>query len=296
MTFTPNANLQLWYYRGDKIAKAPETWDDVFANCAALHHPPDSYGAIQRGERGNSIRYDFTSHLLGFGGSIVKDPENGDFTVTVNSPENLRALENFVKMLKTCGTANPGSVGQGEEIQLVASGKAMQAGIVIAAQAQMDDPEKSTIVGKIQYALMPRPADGKHGEVFGSWQMGIPKNIPDARKQAAMEFIKYFLSEKAQTAYAEGGGIPVNYKVLYGPLSEQEKFRWMKPYADATKTAVQVLMYAEGAQVDNVFGLRLNQALIGEMTPAAALNAAASDIHDIFVKSGRKTGMLPPLK
>jgi multiple sugar transport system substrate-binding protein len=39
----------------------------------------------------------------------------------------------------------------------------------------------------------------------------------------------------------------------------------------------------------------VNQALIGELTPAAALNTGAREIHDIFVHTGRKTGMLPPL-
>jgi multiple sugar transport system substrate-binding protein len=56
-----------------------------------------------------------------------------------------------------------------------------------------------------------------------------------------------------------------------------------------------VFGYSEAAEVEQILGLRLNQALIGELTPAAALNSAARDIHDIFVRTGRKTGMLPPL-
>lgn len=296
MTISPNANLHLWYYRSDLIDVPPETWDDVFAICSELHNPPDLYGAVQRGERGNPIRYAFTPHMLGFGGSIVRNPVEGDFTVTVNSQENLQALENFLRLLGDCSTANPGSVGQGEMIQLVASGTAAQAGIVIAAQAQMDDPERSIVIGKIDYTIMPRPSDGRHGQVYGSWQLGIPENISDERKQAAMEFIRYFLTEDAQTAYAEGGGIPVHNAVLRGPLSQEHRYRWMQPYADAAEEAVQVLMYREGAQVDSALGLRLNQAVIGELTAVEALNAAAEDIHTIFERSGRSTGKLPPLE
>ncbi|MEM7023938.1 MAG: extracellular solute-binding protein, partial [Pseudomonadota bacterium] len=69
MAFSPNANAHLWYYRTDQIDEAPETWDDVFENCAALHSPPDVYGAVQRGERGNPIRFAFMPHMLGHGGS-----------------------------------------------------------------------------------------------------------------------------------------------------------------------------------------------------------------------------------
>ena len=295
MTFTPNANTHLWYYRADLIDAAPDTWDDVFTICDELNDPPSAYGVVLRGERGNPIRFAFMPHMLSYGGSIVADPENGDFTVTFNSPENKRALDNFLRLLEECGPPNPGAIGQGEMIQLVLTGKAMQAGIVVAAQAQMDDPEKSAVVGKIDYTVMPRPEDGMHHTVFGSWQMGVPANIPSARKEAAMAFISYFLTKEAQEVYAEAGGIPVRTDVLRGPLAEREEFRWMKPYADAAEGASQVLMYKEGAEVEQVIGLRLNQAVIGELTASEALNTAAEEIHAIFEKSGRSTGMLPPL-
>jgi len=295
MAFSPNANAHLWYYRNDLVDAPPATYDDVFAACAANHNPPDSLGAVVRGERGNPIRFAFMPHMLSHGGSILKDPENGDFTVTFNSKENLEALNTFLRIHNECSADNPGAIGQGEMIQFVLTGKAAQAGIVVAAQAQMDNPEKSAVIGKISFAPMPHPAGGKSTPVFGSWQMGIPQNISDARKQAAMEFIDYFLTEEAQTAYAEGGGIPVHTGVLRGPLSEQDRFRWMKPYADTAESARQVLLYKEGAQVEQAIGLRLNQALIGEMSAEEALNAAAKDIHDILSASGRQTGMLDNL-
>ena len=49
----------------------------------------------------------------------------------------------------------------------------------------------------------------------------------------------------------------------------------MKAYLDSQPFAKQELGYAEGAQVEAVLGLRLNQALIGEMSAGKALNTAA---------------------
>ena len=40
--------------------------------------------------------------------------------------------------------------------------------------------------------------------------------------------------------------------------------------------------------------LQLSEALIGEVSPAAALNAAAAEIEAIFRSRGRKTGLLEP--
>jgi multiple sugar transport system substrate-binding protein len=42
-------------------------------------------------------------------------------------------------------------------------------------------------------------------------------------------------------------------------------------------------------------GLRLNQALIGELSPAKALNLASDEIAAVFTRTGRKTGKLSPL-
>ena len=69
----------------------------------------------------------------------------------------------------------------------------------------------------------------------------------------------------------------------------------MRAYLETLKTARQELGYAEGAQVEQVMGLRLNQALIGEMSSGKALNLAAQEIKDIFEKNKRKTGLGPPL-
>ncbi|NRA87389.1 MAG: extracellular solute-binding protein [Rhizobiales bacterium] len=289
MAFSPNGNAHMWYYRSDLIDTPPATYKDILKNCAANHNPPNTYGAVLRGERGNPIRFSFMPHMLTHGGSILKDPKNGDFTITFNSPENLKALNMFLKIHNECSADNPGAIGQGEMIQLVLSGKAAQAGIVIAAQAQMDNPEKSAVVGKINYAQMPYLEGGSPHGVFGSWQMAVPNNISDGRKTAALEFIKYFISEKAQTLYAEAGGIPIHTGVLRGPLATQEKFRWMKPYAAVAENATQVLMYKEGAEVEQIIGLRLNQALIGELTASEALNVAAKEIYNVLAAAGRDT-------
>ena len=40
--------------------------------------------------------------MIGHGGEIVRDAKDGDFTVTVNSPEVLAALDQFINLMKTC--------------------------------------------------------------------------------------------------------------------------------------------------------------------------------------------------
>lgn len=300
MGYAPNGNVQLFYYRKDvydeKGLKVPVTFDDVLANCKALHNPPQAYGYLQRGERGDSIYYDFMAYMLAYGGSIEKDAANGDYTVTVNSPEVKQALDKYIEVAKTCGPENYASLGQGDLIQLMQTGKGMQSHAVVAAFPNFDNPQKSAVIGKINAAPLPRATpEGTPGVAIGSWVFAIPKNASEAGKKGAIAFSKWFLTYKAQYAYAEGGGIPVRTDVFESDLKDQEQFRWMPAYLEEIKYGKQLLGYSEGPAINQIMGLRLNQALSGEMSSAAALNRMAEDIHALFKKNGRNTGMLEPL-
>lgn len=300
MGFTPNGNVQLFYYRDDvykeKGLKVPETFDEVLANCKQLHNPPTAYGYLQRGEKGDGIYYDFMAYFLSYGASIEKDAANGDFTVTVNSPEAKQALDKYIEIGKTCGPDNYGTLGQGDIVQLFQTGKGMEGHAVVAAFPNFDNPQKSAVVGQINAAMLPKATkDGKPGVAIGSWVLAVPKNASDAGKKGAIAFSNWFLTYKAQYAYAEGGGIPVRTDVLDSDLKDQPQFRWMQAYKDEIGFGQQISGYTEGSPVTLAIGLRANQALIGEMSSGAALNRAAEDIKAMFERNGRKTGMLPPL-
>ena len=300
MGYAPNGNVQLFYYRDDvyreKGLKVPTTFDEVLANCKALHNPPESYGYLQRGEKGDPIQYDWMAYMLAYGAKVEADPENGDYTVTINSPEAKAALDKYIEIGRACGPENHGTLGQGDLIQLMQTGKGMQAHAVVASFPNFDNPQKSAVVGKINAAMLPRATpEGDPGVAIGSWVLAIPKNASEAGKKGAMAFSKWFLTEEAQYAYAEGGGIPVREDTFNSDLKDKPEFRWMSAYQEEIPFGQQLFGYAEGPAVQQVLGLKLNQALIGELSSAAALNQAAEEIHAIFQKSGRKTGMLPLL-
>jgi multiple sugar transport system substrate-binding protein len=299
MAYTVLGNVQLLYYRADVLKQAgiamPATWNDVLAACTKLAKPPATYGFVARGEKGNGIRYDWQSVMLAEGAQVVKNPEAGDYTVTINSPQAKAALDLYIELLKRCGPPNFGSLGQGDVIQLLATGKAALGDVVTAAFASFEDPNKSAVVGKRETAPLPSGAGGAPGAVIGNWNAVVPKNAPEAQKKAALAFSRWFLTYDAQRAFAEAGGIPNRSDVYTSDLAKNPKYRWMPAYLETQKFARQELGYAEGAQVEQILGLRLNQALIGEMSSGKALNSAATEIEALFKKNGRRTGVLAPL-
>jgi multiple sugar transport system substrate-binding protein len=299
MAIPPNCNTIVITYRKDLFDShglpAPKTYADILKDCDVLQDRPKFYGFVAPSAQGTDIYDEWMSFMLGYGAKIVADPENGDFTVTVNSPASEESLKKYIEVMSSCGPANIGALGQSDVIQLMAAGKVAMAQTVIAAWASYQDPTQSVVAGKIAAAESAAPEGAKPGVPMGNWHFAVPKNTTEAKQKAALAFMKWLLTQPAQTAYAQAGGIPVRLDVLQD-LSSQPKFAWMKAYGDSLKDGEQVDgSFTESPAVEEILGLRLNQALIGQLSPAAALNKAATEIHDVFVKSGRKTGMLAPL-
>lgn len=296
-----NGNVPILYYRQDLYEqnglKVPETWDELLANAKKLHNPPQLYGMVVRAARSASdISYDWMPYLHSHGGAVFRDEKAGDFTIAINSPEAKAALDTYLGIAKAVAPPNPGSFAQAQVIQQLVTGKAAHAMNVIAAWSQMDDPTRSAVVGKINVAVAPRAPNGQHAPTLGHFIGGIPKNIPMERKKAALAFLAWFQTKEAQTRYAEFGSPPVRRDVLAGPLSKEPKFRFMKALLDSAPYARMMHTIPEGAQINAVLELRLNQAVIGEQTSASALNLAAQEIHEIVQKAGYRTGRMPDLK
>jgi multiple sugar transport system substrate-binding protein len=309
-TMTPSGKLYslpiqplipMLYYRGDlykeKGLKVVETFEDLFNNAKALHNPPSMYGIMQRGARGpNTVSWDFYPYLFGMGGAVFKDQAAGDYTVTLNNDTGRAALDYYLKLAKEAGHPKTASIDQAEIIQGLTTGHAAHASMVIAAWSQMDDPNQSVVVDKIEYAPTPHAPGFQPGPGLGHWLGGISHNVPDDRKKAAVEFFRWFQTKDAQVANANAGGIPVSAAAYNSPMANERKYRWMKPLAAALPHAINPYAFPEAAEVISVLELGLNRAIAGEITSVDALNSMSDDIHKVMEKYKYKTGSVPPLK
>jgi multiple sugar transport system substrate-binding protein len=281
-----NPNIQMLYYRTDLYEEAglevPKTFEELAANAKALHNPPKAFGITQREARAG-VSYNFRPYLAGHGASIFADPVAGDYTVTVNSDKAKEALNYYVNLAKEAGHPNTGAMAQGDVIQMMATGKTGHIVTVIAAFPQLDDDDKSIIAGKFNVALVPGGAP-----TLGHFVSSIPKNISQEKKEAVVEFLKWFQTEEAQRKYAEVGGVPVRDDVLRSDLADQPQFRYMRALADSMQVAEVFFDIPQGNQIDGLMELKLNQAMIGELTVDEALDQAAEEIRGIVNDAGLK--------
>ena len=296
-----NPNIQLLYYRSDLYEEAgltvPKTFDELLANAKALNDPPARFGMVQRNGRSfTAITFNFRPYLFGFGGSVFADRKAADYTVTINSKAAKAALDYYIALGEAAGPPNAGSITQAVQVQLFATGKAAHMFAVIASFDQLDEPNKSIVSGKFDVAVLPRTAAAPPGHPLGHFVGVIPRNIPQERKMAAMEFLKRFQTFEAQKKYAEFGAPPIGGDVLRSDLADQPKFRWMRPLADGLEFGRVFTDLPQGAEITAITDLRLNQAVTGELSAAEALNLAAEEIHKVVKAAGLKTGRLADLQ
>jgi multiple sugar transport system substrate-binding protein len=294
-----NGNVEVFYYRKDLYdqhgLKVPETWDQVLANAQKLNDGSKVYGFVHRDDRDSALA-DFANYLFSFGGDIFKDAPAGDFTVTLNSAAARRALEFYLKLGKAGGYPTPGSVSQGNLIQLMATGKAAQSVLIVGAWAQLEDPNKSAVVGKFETAVVPRGEGGRHASRAGHWIGAIARNVPRERQLAALQFLTWFQTLDHQLAYTRYGAVPVRVDLGGTELARDAKFRFLKAQSENSKVAKMYAVVPEAAQMNSIVSLRLNECSIGKSTPVDTLNRAAAEVQELIARSGRKTGRLPDLK
>lgn len=296
MAVPTNGNVQVFYYRKDLYEAAglevPQTWDDLLENARALHNPPQQYGFAPRAAR-DSVLYNFTPYLFSYGASFFADPAGGDYSITLNSPEGLAALERYIELGKEVGPPNPGAIAQAELIQLISTGRAAQAIAVVAAVAEINNPDSSAVAGKVGTALLPAGPTGIHSSAAGHWMAGIPANVPEASQQAALDFFKWFLEKDTQVAYVQAGGVPIRDDLSDTVLAEDPAYDFIAAFSENAKVAQMNMPLIEGTLIRDLISVHLNRAVIGEVSPRDALNAAALEAHEALVAAGY-TNLTPP--
>jgi multiple sugar transport system substrate-binding protein len=294
-----NGNVEVFYYRRDlyeqKGLKVPETWDQVLDNAARLSDGSRVYGFVHRDDRDSALA-DFSNYLFSFGGDIFADAGAGDFTVVLNSPAARQALEFYLKLGKAGGYPTPGSVSQGQLIQLMATGKAAQSVGIVGAWPQLEDPAKSAVVGKFEAALIPRGGSGRHASRAGHWIGAIARNVPRERQVAALRFLDWFQTFDHQVAYTRYGAVPVRVDLDRSEIARDPKFRFLKAQGENSKVAKMYAVVPEAAQMNSTLSLRLNECVIGNAGVVDTLNRAAAEVHELMTRAGHKTGRLPDLK
>ncbi len=283
-------NIQLLFYRKDVYDKlglsVPKTWADVAANGRkAVAAKAVPYGYAIRGQAdigGYANTFDFGGVLGSYGGSWFVDAAKGNFTPAINNAAGVAAMEEWIRLARL-GPAQPQTVGQPEIQSLMQSGQLLQCELVDASAAAMDDPNQSSVVNKVDYAVMPA-APTKNGKPFplsGIWAIGVAQGTSKARQQAAWEFLQWMTSAKTQVTFTRAGGVPTSQSVYLSGLAKDPKYRFMQAAAQSSKYVQTGLAYPFAVEITNVTEPLISEIVAGSVSVKAGLDKIAEGLKKI---------------
>ncbi len=283
-----NGNIQILYYRKDlfeqKGIKPPATFAEMLAAAKALHDPPRMYGITER--TSDDPIYNVLAYIYGFGGSVVSyDARGGKWSVNIAKKPAVDALKFWLDLVWSYDPPNYTQIDQASMISLMASGKSAMAVLVDAAASNFDDPKVSTVIGKLGATVVPGSTAELRSPISGIWVMSIPHNLAMDHKKAALAFLSWAMTQKAEQTYADAGGVVVREDV-YQAMEANPKFWWAKAVADSTPFIKPFPRTTASGEIHTLLNDLIRQAVAKQIDPQAMMKQAADRIQAIMQGAG----------
>lgn len=283
-----NGNIQILYYRKDifkeKGLQPPQTWSELENDAAKLNDPPKMYGFVGRASGRPDFSYQAVLHSMG--GYILKyEPSTKEWKVGLDTPIANKALNLWLDLIRKNSPADYANLGQAQMISLMQSGRVAMQYNVAAAAPNFDNPNQSSVQGKVGATVVPGPSPNTSAPTSGIEVLSIPHNLSAAKKNAALDFIKWLMTKKAQLDFGNAGGI-VTRQDVWERLAKNPKFWWAEAVAKSTPYVHGQIRVKSGGQIFQAIDRVLAQAVVNDITPSKALSVAAKEVASIMKKDG----------
>ena len=273
-------------YRRDIFEKhnlePPKNYDElVELACKIPELEPGMGGLASRGQSGHQTSHAFLLHLNPLGGRIFDD----NWNVIVNDEAGVKAGEALKKILD-CGPEGATSFGFAEAKNAFLTGKAAMYLDSTIAAGEINDPEKSQVVGLVEWA--PHPEGTRKSSQTGGFGLAIPKNAQN--KEAAFLLMQWLTSKKGDKLIALKGGNPSRFSTHQDPEVVAE-FPHLAIFGEALKDADPDWrpIIPPWGQINSELGTTLNKAMVGEMSVKEALDQVAAKTEEIMKEAGYDT-------
>lgn len=262
--------------------KVPETYDELLELvCKIPELEPGMGGLTSRGASGHQLSHAFLLHLAPLGGRFYDD----EWNPIVNNEAGVQAGEALKKILE-CGPEGGTSFGFAEMKNAFLQGKAAMFLDSISVAGEVDDPEKSKIVGKVGWALHPEGV--RRGSQTGGFGIAIPSNAQN--KEAAFLLMQWLTSKRIDKLIALEGGSPSRFSTYMDP-EVIAKYPHSTVFAEALKYADPDWrpIIPTWGEVNQELGTTLSKAMTGDMSVKEALDSVAERAKATQEKAGYYT-------
>jgi multiple sugar transport system substrate-binding protein len=269
------------FYNKEMLEKAgisapPKTWSELVDQAKFIKDKGIiEYPIVWSWSQSEAMICDYALLTSAFGGSFLTDGKP-----SFQSGGSLKAVE-FMKDTLDKGLTNPSSREYLEEDvrRVFSNAEAAFALNWTYMNALANDPKESKVVGKV--GIVPAPGvegTSKASAVNGSMGLGVTSN--SAHVDEAWKFITFLTSRPTQEKYAKLS-LPI-WKASY---TEPAVTAGQENVVAAAKQSLGVMfprpLVPSYTEISSILQRYIHSALLGEATPAAALQEAAERVERI---------------
>nr|WP_321443287.1 ABC transporter substrate-binding protein [uncultured Cohaesibacter sp.] len=243
------------------------------------------YGAAIYTERGSEgITMGVTNALYNYGFKYENPDKPYELEGYVNSPEAIAGLEYYKSLYDCCTPPGSSDWYMSEDIDAYKSGQvAMQMNFAFIWPGVEADPNVGG--GKSGYFTNPAGPGGHFAQLGGQ---GISVVSYSDKKDAALEYIKWFAQPEIQQKWWDAGGAPAFNAVVDAP-----GFADSQPFAQTFLDSMAIVkdFWAEPAYADLLLAMqsRVHNYVIAEQgTAKEALDGLVKDWNEVFEDEGKK--------
>lgn len=280
----------LLFYRKDLLEIAniepPTTWAEYVAAAEALTGE-GLYGSAMVGANDvSNFLVDWYSRFITMGGQLTSGSKaEGTLRTHLDSPEAIAALQNMIDLLPYSPPA-VATYGFTEAMDAFSSGRVAMWPAWATIAGALYGPD-SGVTDTVAVAAMPAD-DGNPRGIRGGWGLGIPKNLPQERKDAAWHILTYITSKDFEKHQV------MTYQTDPNRIStgSDPEIVAALPYIPAAVAAIESAQILEIANIPETFEIagevsrELNLALTGTQDAATAMANAQAAAIDILTRGG----------
>jgi multiple sugar transport system substrate-binding protein len=298
------ATNQSWnlFYRKDVFERLgiapPETWDDFMRLAAELtgdwaNDGQQHYGVAMNVKRGPFIIHDWLGYFAARGGEVFEgwpDVEKTTWRPRMNSEQGVKTLEMYRDMVQYAPPGVAEFDWNGTQTALDSGQVAMICSWNDGVNTKVFQPS-SPVKDLIGWAQVPLDPGVPRFDPRGFWSASVSPVADDT--SAIWDFLAYTASKEAQTMLVElyPGLAPVRDDLL-DELATTEGPGSFLPFLKSLNSNDNPMNFAwrptipEWANIQEIFGLALNEGTLGITSPKQALDEGNAQLDKVMDEAG----------
>ncbi len=271
-------NKELFEAKG---LKYPQTFDELVAAAEAITDPStNTYGFVARGLK-NANTPVWTSLMLGYGAAPIV---NGKIDTTTR--EAVEAAKLYQRLMTKSAPPGVSGFNWAEAQSAFLQGKIGMWFDGVGFAPPIENPEKSRVVGKAGYGVMPK---GPAQQAAGTFGDGLGVVEASTKKEAAYLFCQWAIShEMGARLLQAGAGVPFRQSILED-AKVREGVKMPAEWLDAvvgsgkvSKLALPVIIPV--TEFRDIYGVGLTN-MIGGADPETELKKATEQFAPVLARS-----------